>query len=251
MNDTDASRADPPRALAPDRPLLTSAVGRALLHRDPRFWLRILIASLLTFAAGAAVAVVVALRGGWTHGLAWEIALLRSLNVRLPTALDSTVVDLPWLGTNLVFIPVLGTLCWYLWRKRRRPDIATIIAVTTVGNFVIGTVLKMAFARPRPVLWVARGEYTGASYPSGHAMAIVSVVGVLAVLIAEERRVVWPFVLWLALLIATCYSRLYLGVHWPTDILGGLLAGGVWFVGVLWARSASGSVRSSPSVGST
>jgi undecaprenyl-diphosphatase len=212
------------------------AAAHSFLYRNPRFWVGIAIAAVVTFAAGASCAIVVALRGGWTHGLPREIALLESLHVQLPRVLDWIVVSLPWLGTNLVFIPVLGPACWYLWRHRGRPNIATIIAVTTLGNYLIGTALKMAFARPRPALWSARGEYTGASYPSGHAMAVMSVIGLLAVVIYEERGAVWPFAVWLALLIATCYSRLYLGVHWPTDILGGLLAGGVWFVGVLWAR---------------
>lgn len=143
---------------------------------------------------------------------------------------------LPWLGTNLVFIPVLGPGCWYLWRRRGRADLATIIAVTTIGNYVIGTLLKLVFERPRPAIWLARGEFTGAAYPSGHAMAVTSVIGLVAVLLYEEKGMGWPIAAWLLLLIATCYSRLYLGVHWPTDVIGGLLAGATWLLGMLWAR---------------
>lgn len=208
------------------------AVGNSL------FWRRIAIAFVASFAAGSCCALVVIWAGGWTHGLPFEIALLDRLHTELPSALDWGMVLLPWLGTNLVFIPVLGPGCWYLWRRRGRPDLAMIIAVVTIGNNLIGTALKLAFERPRPSLWQGRGEYTGASYPSGHAMAIMSVIGLLALLLYEERGSVWPFVVWILLLIATCYSRLYLGVHWPTDVLGGLLTGGVWFAGSLWARRA-------------
>ena len=236
MNGARGTRLEPSHALAPDHDRFTGTFARVPLHRDQRFWTRIVLAALLTFVAAALVAIIVALQGGWAHGLGWEVAILGWLDVRLPAVLDSLAVYLPWLGTNLIFIPVLGPACWYLWRKRRRPDIATMIAVTTVGNWLIGTALKVAFARARPGLWTPRGEYTGTSYPSGHAMAVTSVIGIVAILICEERGVVWPLPAWIALLIATCYSRLYLGVHWPTDVLGGLLAGGVWLAGVLWSR---------------
>jgi undecaprenyl-diphosphatase len=210
------------------------------LHADPRFWLRVAVAALATFTVGAAWAVIVARFGGWTHGLPRELDLLARVHRQLPTALDWIVVQMPWLGTNFVFIPVLGPACWYLWLKLRRPDLAIIVGVTTVGNYLIGMALKLAFERPRPALWHARGEYTGSGYPSGHVMAVTSVVGVIAVLLYEKRGAISPLVVWVTLLIATCYSRLYLGVHWPSDVDGGLLAGGTWFVGILWANRTRG-----------
>jgi undecaprenyl-diphosphatase len=206
------------------------------LQADRRFWLRVAIAAGATFTVGAAWAVIVVQLGGWTHGLARDVDLLARLHRQLPTVLDWFVVLLPWLGTNLVFIPVLGPACWYLWQKRGRPDLAIVVAATTIGNYIIGMALKLVFERPRPVLWVARGEYTGTAYPSGHVMAMTGVIGVIAVLVYEHRAAISPLVAWIILLIGTCYSRLYLGVHWPSDIVGGLLAGGTWFVGMLWAK---------------
>lgn len=220
-------------------------VGQHPLQQDPRFWLRVSIAAGATFTVGAVWAVVVMQFGGWTHGLPRELDLLARLHRQLPTAVDWVVVQLPWLGTNLVFVPVLAPTCWYLWRKRRQPDLAIIVAVTTAGNYVIGMALKFVFERPRPALWVARGEYTGSAYPSGHVMAVTSVVGVMAVLLYERRGAIAPLVGWMVLLIATCYSRLYLGVHWPTDVAGGLLTGGTWFVGILWAKRTEVHARTS------
>jgi undecaprenyl-diphosphatase len=202
------------------------------------------VAAGATFTVGAAWALIVAKFGGWTHGLPRDVDLMSRLHRQLPAFLDWVVVQLPWLGTNLVFIPVLGPACWYLWRKLRRPDLAIIVAVTTVGNYVLGTALKLAFERPRPALWPARGEYTGTAYPSGHVMAVTSVIGVIAVLLYEKRGGMSPLIAWMMLLIATCYSRLYLGVHWPTDVVGGLLAGGTWFVGILWAKSIGATTAS-------
>jgi undecaprenyl-diphosphatase len=198
--------------------------------------LRVAIAASATFIVGAAWAVIVMQLGGWTHGLAREDVLLARIHRQLPTVIDWVVVQLPWLGTNIVFLPVLGPACWYLWQKRRRPDLAIVIAATTAGNYLMGMALKFVFDRPRPLLWHPRGEYTGTSYPSGHVMAVSSVVGVIAVLLHEERDDRWPLVAWVILLVATAYSRMYLGVHWPSDIVGGLFAGGMWFIGMLWAK---------------
>jgi len=219
---------------------------RSPSHADPRFWLRVAIAAGATFTVGAAWAIIVVQFGGWTHGLPREVDLLARLHRQLPTILDWAVVEMPWLGTNLVFIPVLGPACWYLWRKLNRPDLAIIVTVTTVGTYVIGMALKLAFERPRPALWLPRGEYTGSAYPSGHVMAVTSVIGVIAAIIYEKRGGISPLVAWVMLLIATCYSRLYLGVHWPADVVGGLLTGGTWFVGILWAKRADIAGRSAP-----
>ena len=57
------------------------------------------------------------------------------------------VLLLPWLGTNFVFIPVLGPVCWYLLRCKR-PDLAMTIAVVTIGDYLVGTALKVSFERP-------------------------------------------------------------------------------------------------------
>jgi membrane-associated phospholipid phosphatase len=246
MKTDPATRSRPWRYAEP--PVPRAAVDRRPpLQANPRFWLRVAVAVGATFTVGAAWAVIVVQFGGWTHGLAWEVVLLARLHRHLPTLLDWVVVMLPWLGTNFVLIPVLGSACWYLWRKQRRPDLAIMVAVTTIGNYVIGMALKVVFERPRPALWVARGEYTGSSYPSGHAMAVTSVIGVIAVLLYEQRGTISPLIAWMILLIATCYSRLYLGVHWPSDVVGGFLAGETWFVGMLWARRTDVAARSSAS----
>lgn len=209
-------------------------------YRNRSYWRRVAVSAVASLAAGSLFAVVVIRMGGWFSGLPIDVALLDRIHTRWPPLIDLAIVLLPWLGTNLVFIPILGPACWYLWLKRRRADLAVTIAVVTIGNYLIGTLLKFAFQRPRPALWPPRGEFSETSYPSGHAMAIVSVVGIVAVLLHEEHGSVWPFAGWITLLIATCYSRLYLGVHWPSDVIGGLLVGSVWLFGVLWARRSDG-----------
>jgi undecaprenyl-diphosphatase len=96
-------------------------------------------------------------------------------------------------------------------------------------------VLKGIFDRPRPDLFEMRGQHAWAAFPSGHAIASVSVLLTVAILLRRERDWGWPTYAAVALLLVSLYSRLYLGVHWPTDILGGVLVGLCWLAATLVA----------------
>jgi undecaprenyl-diphosphatase len=100
--------------------------------------------------------------------------------------------------------------------------------VTVVGSLVLNAVLKDVFSRPRPELWPHRGQYQWSAYPSGHAIVGVALFFTVARMLCRERGWRWPFAAAAALLSVNLYSRLYLGVHWPTDVLGGLIVGFVW-----------------------
>ena len=72
---------------------------------------------------------------------------------------------LPWTGTNLVLMPVLVPLSWWLWVRRKRPQLVFFLWVVTAGNYLVGTALKFFFERPRPSIFAQRGEFTGARNP--------------------------------------------------------------------------------------
>ena len=101
-----------------------------------------------------------------------------------------------------------------------------------VGGFIASTSLKDLFVRPRPDL-VPRSAYSsGASFPSGHSMMSAITYLTLGALLArsqERKRLKAYFFLVAALLtFMVGVSRVYLGVHWPTDVLAGWVAGAVW-----------------------
>jgi undecaprenyl-diphosphatase len=81
------------------------------------------------------------------------------------------------------------------------------------------------------------------SYPAGHTMTALIVYGLLAYYVARVRPAVrwWVWALLALGLAVMGLSRVYLGVHWPTDVVGGLLAGGAWLSGwvALWIRDGS------------
>ena len=174
---------------------------------------------------------------GWTHGYAWEIALLRDVHIHLPPFFDALLLVIPWFGTNITILPAVA-IASYVLTKRNRPDLRTVLIVAAVGNYVIAFVLKYALQRPRPAVVTPRGEYTGPSYPSGHAMLATSVLFVVAYLLRRERDWRWPYTVVFLFGLVTVYSRLYLGVHWPTDVIAGAVLGVLWLTVMLRAMDA-------------
>lgn len=184
---------------------------------------------------GAAFALVIRSSGDWRSGLPWERALLLGIDRSVPLAFDRLMLVLPWMGTNLTLLPVIVACSLWLWRRKRREDLALHLMTVATGSLILNAVLKAAFDRPRPELWEHRGQYQWASYPSGHAIVGVSVMFTIAILLHRERGWRWPFVAATCVLMLNLYSRLYLGVHWPTDIIGGLVVGSAWLLITLYA----------------
>jgi undecaprenyl-diphosphatase len=114
----------------------------------------------------------------------------------------------------------------------RKPHLAVFLAVTVGGGILASSLLKYGFSRPRPDL-VPHGSivYTS-SFPSGHSMMAAITYLTLAVVLARahsRRRVKTYFIAIAALVtMAVGASRVYLGVHWPTDVFAGWTAGTVW-----------------------
>jgi undecaprenyl-diphosphatase len=166
--------------------------------------------------------------GNWDQGLEWERAFLLRTHVKFPEPFDTLMVVLPWLGTNITLLPLVVAVSLWLLVRRKRPDLAAHLVTVQLGSFTLNAVLKDIFDRPRPDLFEMRGQHAWAAFPSGHAIASVSVLLTVAILLRREREWGWPMYAAVPLLLVSLYSRLYLGVHWPTDILGGVLVGLCW-----------------------
>ncbi|HEX7038465.1 MAG TPA: phosphatase PAP2 family protein [Pseudomonadales bacterium] len=113
-----------------------------------------------------------------------------------------------------------------------KPRAAALLLAAVAGGLVFSTLLKLGFDRPRPDLVPHGSRVYTASFPSGHSMlsavAYLTAGGLLARV--QPRRRVKGYLLFAAVLLTVLVgiSRVYLGVHWPTDVLGGWAAGGVW-----------------------
>ena len=115
---------------------------------------------------------------------------------------------------------------------RRRFRWAAYLAVTSAGGALLNQMLKIHYVRPRPDLNAAVLQATGYSFPSGHAMSATIVLGALGYLAARSARS-WKaksaaFSTFATLALAIGVSRLYLGVHWASDVAAGFAAGALW-----------------------
>lgn len=119
---------------------------------------------------------------------------------------------------------VLSVLALRRWRE------ATFAAVSFVGSALLNLGAKQFFQRDRPSLWESISPEDTFSFPSGHAMGSMTLAATV-VLLAWPTRGRWPMLaLMAAFALLVGYSRVYLGVHFPSDILAGWMAGAAWVV---------------------
>jgi membrane-associated phospholipid phosphatase len=143
--------------------------------------------------------------------------------------LDGLMMFITALGDpGMVITVFISTIAW-LGMKRRYADGIRFIIVC-VGGASINYVMKLFFAKPRPELWPRLISETSFSFPSGHAVGSMVVYGFIGYIFVREfaiyKRYVYAIVS--SLIVAIGFSRLYLGVHYPTDIIAG------YGVGILW-----------------
>ena len=150
-----------------------------------------------------------------------------------PSWLEDTALDLTALGSAGVLFIVVTAVLGYLLLERRYA-LLTVTLVSTIGGWLLGALLKEIFARQRPSVVPHLQHVSSPSFPSGHAMESAVVYLTLGVLLARstgDRRLRVYFVaVAMVLTFIVGMTRVFLGVHYPTDVLGGWLAGVSWAV---------------------
>jgi membrane-associated phospholipid phosphatase len=149
-----------------------------------------------------------------------------------------------------LIVIALAAAGWLVWHGRRNDSLIVVIGAASV--LVVSPFLKLALERPRPAADEHLVSVDSWSYPSGHSLNSMVVLGLLTVLAVrswEGGRRVLAAVVGALLVFLVGFSRVYLGVHWPSDVLAG------WLLGVMWlticftsARVLSGNSESSGTV---
>jgi undecaprenyl-diphosphatase len=163
---------------------------------------------------------------------AFDKAVLLWIHNNFPDWLNEPMRLVTALGYYYVVVPLLAVAVFVLYRRGWRLS-AVLPVVSTGGSFVLTTVLKGVFQRARPELFDSGYQASFYSFPSGHATVAVGFYGMLTVILAYRlggaaRWAVAFCGVLVVLLIGL--SRLYLGVHYPTDVIAGYLSALLWLV---------------------
>ncbi len=172
--------------------------------------------------------------------------------------LTNVMKVITWLGSAAVIIPlaVIVAAVFVLRGYRWRP--LALLAAAVAGAIGLYNIVKPLVGRPRPppAIWI--GHFSGAAFPSGHAAQSVACYATLAVILGAGRSARAKSALWsVAALVALAVgaSRIYLGAHWLTDVLGGYALGASWVAVVIIvmlaasSRGSGGAKRSDPGKG--
>ena len=145
--------------------------------------------------------------------------------------LDEAALEITSLGNGIVLFALVLVASVFLWQTNHRWSVYLLI-ISALGGKVLNTVLKQWFDRPRPSIVDHIDVVHSMSFPSGHAMSSLVVYGSVAYLVARLeptpwlRRTTWTLAALVILGIGV--SRMYLGVHYPSDVIAGFAAGLAW-----------------------
>jgi undecaprenyl-diphosphatase len=165
------------------------------------------------------------------EAFAFDQPILLAANAMARTGFDRLFLFFSAVGYEYGVVPVDIALVLALALRRFHRE-SVFAAVAFAGSALLNLAGKAAFARERPSLWESIAPETNFSFPSGHAMGSMTLALAL-VLLAWPTRWRWPVLAAMAAFVPMVgLSRVYLGVHWPSDILAGWAAASAWVVGV-------------------
>lgn len=135
-----------------------------------------------------------------------------------------------FLGSEMFLFPVMAVIIIYFLIKKRY-YLSVLLLTSSLASFIANFLLKMIFQRTRPLEYFLVDQ-AGLSYPSGHTMVSTTMFLTFAYIYSigkSQRKKKYAYTLAIIYILLMGISRISLGVHWPTDIIGGILGGYIFF----------------------
>lgn len=164
-----------------------------------------------------------------SEGLLSDIKILEFIHAKINLSLLEIMKIVSIIGSWKVLVPLIGLGSIYLLYEKRY-YLAKLLISASLGSWIFNFILKFIFNRTRPLDYFLV-EQGGLSYPSGHSMVSMSLYLTIAYLLVKYRpsKSKIPYIVAIFLVATMGISRLYLGVHWPTDVIGGFIMGYLYF----------------------
>ncbi len=168
-------------------------------------------------------------RKGYTQR--FDVTALQWLASHHRPWLTTVMTEVTPLGTGIVVMTIVGVTTAFLWHTEHKVS-AQLLLAATAGNITLNNVLKLYFDRARPNVFEWQTHAASSSFPSGHAMSATVVYGTVAYLLARLQKHAWSraitLVTAIVMIALICTTRLYLGVHYPSDVVAGIVVGLAW-----------------------
>jgi membrane-associated phospholipid phosphatase len=199
-----------------------AGAGRSEHALLPSPWRGTAVTAVVVALTGVVLAVVAA-HGLLVHAQRLDDSWLRLMTSSRSTPVTAVALSLDVLGLVYVTVPIRIALAGFLALRRRWWHLAAFVTAVVTSEILIGT-LKGLYDRPRPPGSLV--ETSGASFPSGHSIAasVTVVAAVIALVPPGRRRAAWGAAA-VAFSILMALSRAYLGAHWLSDAVAGVLLG--------------------------
>lgn len=168
---------------------------------------------------------------GTNEGILFDVKVMDYIHSRTNQSLLGLMKFISFIGSEKFLIPTIAIVVLYNLIKKKN-YIPKLLVLSTLGSYLLNFLLKQFFQRGRPFDYFLVNQ-GGLSYPSGHSMVTMTLYSTIAFLLAKKTEKIWgKRLIHLLSIVIICLmgiSRLYLGVHWPTDVIGGYLMGYIFY----------------------
>jgi undecaprenyl-diphosphatase len=172
-------------------------------------------------------------------GFPWDVPILLAVRTTASPQLDVLATILTKFGVFWGVFPVTTVISFVLLNRRKWRSLAYLVT-TLLGSIVINRTAKTLLHRVRPHLWESPSPEFDYGFPSGHAMSSMTLVAALVILTWDTRWRLPVLIVGSLFVLVIGWTRLYLGVHFPSDIVAG------WMVSIAWAIGVSFLLRLHP-----